>query len=311
MSAIDRLFQQRRAAGRKAFMPFVTAGDPDWKFTQDVLRELAARGCDLCELGIPYSDPIADGPVIQASFTRALQHHAKLDDVFHGMAELAPTLSMPVVTMVSYSIIYRQGLENYVARAQAAGFAGAIVPDLLVEEAQPLSAICRRRDFSLIQLVTPTTPADRAVRIANSSTGFLYYVSVTGITGERTTLPAEVVDNVAQLRERTDLPICVGFGISQPAARPVAGPRGRRPDRRVGHRAPRGRSGPSAAPRSAPRGRPVRRRTDRCPARDGTEAHGLSANGADLLVRPGRAIPHRLSGKKPKTGWQRAATKSG
>jgi tryptophan synthase alpha chain len=217
MSAIDRLFQQRRAAGRKAFMPFVTAGDPDWKFTQDVVRELAARGCDLCELGIPYSDPIADGPVIQASFTRALQHHAKLDDVFHGMAELAPTLSMPVVTMVSYSIIYRQGLENYVASAQAAGFAGAIVPDLLVDEAEPLSAICRRRDFSLIQLVTPTTPADRAVRIANSSTGFLYYVSVTGITGERTALPAEVVDNVARLRERTELPICVGFGISQPA----------------------------------------------------------------------------------------------
>jgi tryptophan synthase alpha chain len=217
MSAIDRLFQQRRAAGRKAFMPFITAGDPDWQFTRDVVRELAARGCDVCELGIPYSDPIADGPVIQASFTRALQHHAKLDDVFHGMAELAPTLSMPVVTMVSYSIIYRQGLENYVVRAQAAGFAGAIVPDLLVDEAQPLSAICRRRDFSLIQLVTPTTPADRAVRIANSSTGFLYYVSVTGITGERTALPAEVVDNVARLRERTNLPICVGFGISQPA----------------------------------------------------------------------------------------------
>ncbi len=90
------------------------------------------------------------------------------------------------------------------------------MPDLLVDEAEPLAAICRRRDFSLIQLVTPTTPADRAVRIANSSTGFLYYVSVTGITGERTALPAEVVDNVARLRERTHLPICIGFGISQP-----------------------------------------------------------------------------------------------
>ena len=123
---------------------------------------------------------------------------------------------MPVVTMVSYSIIYRQGLENYVSRAQAAGFAGAIVPDLLVDEAEPLSAICRRRDFSLIQLVTPTTPADRVLRIADSSTGFLYYVSVTGITGERTSLPAEVVDNVARLREQTALPLCVGFGISRP-----------------------------------------------------------------------------------------------
>ncbi|MHB0955616.1 MAG: tryptophan synthase subunit alpha [Pirellulaceae bacterium] len=216
MSAIDRLFQQRRAAGRKALMPFVTAGDPDVQFTQDVVQELAARGCDMCELGIPYSDPIADGPVIQASFTRVLQRHVKLDDIFHAMGEITPTLPMPVVTMVSYSIIYRQGLENYVARAQAAGIAGAIVPDLLVEEAGPLSAVCRQRDFSLIQLVTPTTPADRAVRIADSSTGFLYYVSVTGITGERTALPMDIVDNVSQLRARTELPICIGFGISQP-----------------------------------------------------------------------------------------------
>jgi tryptophan synthase alpha chain len=216
MSAIDQLFQQRRAAGRKALMPFVTAGDPDLEFTQAVVRELAKRGCDICELGIPYSDPIADGPVIQASFTRALQHHVKLDDIFRHLAAITRDLSMPIVTMVSYSIIYRQGLENYVSRAKAAGLAGAIVPDLLVDEAEPLSAICRREDFSLIQLVTPTTPADRALRIADSSTGFLYYVSVTGITGERTALPPEIVDNVARLREKTELPICIGFGISRP-----------------------------------------------------------------------------------------------
>jgi tryptophan synthase alpha chain len=216
MSAIDQLFQQRRAAGRKALMPFVTAGDPDLEFTQAVVRELAKRGCDICELGIPYSDPIADGPVIQASFTRALQHHVKLDDIFRHLAAITRDLSMPIVTMVSYSIIYRQGLENYVSRAKAAGLAGAIVPDLLVDEAEPLSAICRREDFSLIQLVTPTTPADRALRIADSSTGFLYYVSVTGITGERSALPPEIVDNVARLREKTELPICIGFGISRP-----------------------------------------------------------------------------------------------
>jgi tryptophan synthase alpha chain len=216
MSAIDLLFQQRRAAGRKAFMPFITAGDPDLDFTQAVLGELARCGCDICELGIPYSDPIADGPVIQASFTRALAHHVKLDDIFRRIAATRLEPAMPVVTMSSYSIIYRRGLEAYVARAKAAGLSGAIVPDLLVDEAGPLAAICRREDFSLIQLVTPTTPADRALRIADSSTGFLYYVSVTGITGERTTLPPEIVDNVAQLREKTHLPICIGFGISRP-----------------------------------------------------------------------------------------------
>ena len=118
--------------------------------------------------------------------------------------------------MVSYAIIHRHGLEKYVEDAMAAGVAGAIVPDLLVDEAGPFSEIFRREDFSLIQLVTPTTPRDRALRIAASSTGFLYYVSVTGITGERQALPDEVTENVAWLRSQTDLPICIGFGISQP-----------------------------------------------------------------------------------------------
>lgn len=216
MSAIDRLFQQLRTAGRKAFMPFVTAGDPDLSFTGDVLQTLAECGCDMCELGIPYSDPIADGPVIQASFTRALAGGVSLDAIFRHLQPFMQSSDMPLVTMVSYSIIHRQGLEPFVARAQAAGFAGAIVPDLLVEEAAPLASVCRKQDFSLIQLVTPTTPPERAQRIADSSTGFLYYVSVTGITGERTALPAEVVDNVGRLREHTKLPICIGFGISTP-----------------------------------------------------------------------------------------------
>ncbi len=118
--------------------------------------------------------------------------------------------------MVSYAIIYRHGVEKYVADAKAADVAGAIVPDLLVEESDELAAICRREDFSLIQLITPTTPRERQKRIAEKTTGFIYYVSVTGITGERTELPPELLDNVGWLREQTDLPICIGFGISQP-----------------------------------------------------------------------------------------------
>ncbi len=216
MSAIDQLFQQLRAEGRKAFMPFITAGDPDLSFTMKLLRNLSAAGSDICELGIPYSDPIADGPVVQASFTRALDHGLKLAQIFETAETTITNLTMPVVTMVSYAIVYRQGLDRYVARAKTAGFAGAIVPDLPVDEAEPLAAICRREDFSLIQLVTPTTPWDRALRIAQSSTGFLYYVSVTGITGERNELPPELIDNVGRLRRETNLPICIGFGISRP-----------------------------------------------------------------------------------------------
>ncbi|NLX95184.1 MAG: tryptophan synthase subunit alpha [Rhodopirellula sp.] len=216
MSAIDTLFQQLRSFGRKAFMPFITAGDPDLAFTAELIRKLFACGSSMCELGIPYSDPIADGPVIQASYNRALDRHVTVSDILKTVGGLRPDLEGPIVTMVSYTIIYRHGLQQYVDHARAAGIAGAIVPDLPVEEAGPLSEICRRDDFSLIQLITPTTPRDRARRIADQTTGFLYYVSVTGITGERTKLPPEIVDNVAWLREQTSLPICVGFGISQP-----------------------------------------------------------------------------------------------
>ncbi len=215
MSSIDAVFKKLRADGRKALMPFVTAGDPDLDFTAAVLKELVASGGDLCELGIPYSDPIADGPVIQASYTRALAKKIKLAQIFAMLAKTAPQLSAPVVTMASYAIIYRHGAERYVAEAQQAGVAGAIVPDLPVDEAESLAAICRKADFSLIQLVTPTTPRDRALKIAANSTGFLYYVSVTGITGERTQLPEDLLENVAWLRGQTPLPICIGFGISQ------------------------------------------------------------------------------------------------
>jgi tryptophan synthase alpha chain len=216
MSAIDQLFSRLRASGKKALMPFVTAGDPDLDFTAAAVAEMVKRGAHLCEVGIPYSDPIADGPVIQASYTRALNHKIKLAQIFKMLAGASPKVAAPLVTMVSYAIILRHGLERYVDEAKAAGIAGAIVPDLLVEESGELAAICRRADFSLIQLVTPTTPRDRALRIAEASTGFLYYVSVTGITGERTALPQSLVDNVGWLREQTRTPICIGFGISQP-----------------------------------------------------------------------------------------------
>ncbi len=216
MSAIDQLFTRLRAAGEKALMPFVTAGDPDLEFTAAVVAEMVSRGAQLCEIGVPYSDPIADGPVIQASYTRALNHKIKLAQIFEMLGRTSPQVAAPLVTMVSYAIIYRHGLQRYVEEAQAAGVAGAIVPDLLVEESAELAAICRKADFSLVQLVTPTTPRERAMRIAEQSTGFLYYVSVAGITGERTALPQSLVDNVAWLREQTDTPICIGFGINQP-----------------------------------------------------------------------------------------------
>jgi tryptophan synthase alpha chain len=140
----------------------------------------------------------------------------KLRQIFDMAARTVPQLSTPTVSMVSYAIIHRYGPQNYVDDARRAGLAGAIVPDLLVEESAAFAEVCKKADFSLIQLVTPTTPRERAKRIAERTTGFIYYVSVTGITGERTTLPPELADNVAWLRTQTPLPICIGFGISTP-----------------------------------------------------------------------------------------------
>jgi tryptophan synthase alpha chain len=221
MNPIDTLFHRLRSQGRKAFMPFVTAGDPDLATTARLLPDLARHSADLIEVGFPYSDPIADGPVIQASYTRALERGLRIGDLFTTIRSLtqkswpAPE-QVPLVAMVSYSLIHRRGPETFLADARSAGFSGAIVPDLPVEETASLSELAAGADFKLIHLVTPTTPRERALQIAHLSTGFLYYVSVTGITGERDRLPEALLLQLEWLRGQTQLPICVGFGISKP-----------------------------------------------------------------------------------------------
>lgn len=215
MSAIDECFAELRRQGKKAFLPFVTAGDPTLAHTAQLLQVLQEEGCALAEVGIPYSDPIADGPVIQNSYTRALSSGIRLSDIMQTIAQVRKQLTMPVLSMVSYSIIQRVGAERFLQDSQKAGFAGSIVPDLPVEEAQVLRTLCQKADYSLVHLVTPTTSQERMLRIAESSSGFIYFVSVTGITGERRELPADLLDRVSWLRERTALPICIGFGISR------------------------------------------------------------------------------------------------
>ncbi|MGQ9604974.1 MAG: tryptophan synthase subunit alpha [Thermogutta sp.] len=216
MSRIQLVFDELRRTGRKAFMPFVTAGDPDLGFTKELVHALSDAGSSLIEVGVPYSDPIADGPVIQASYTRALRQGVRSADVLKTLAAITPRLNTPVVLMVSYAVIFRRGLGEFVDRAEQAGIAGLIVPDLPIEESEPLREACDQRRLHLVQLITPTTPRPRAIRIAEAGRGFLYYVSVAGITGERRELPRELVDNLAWLRTQTPLPICVGFGISRP-----------------------------------------------------------------------------------------------
>ena len=229
MNRIDALFARLKAERRRALMPFLAAGDPDLDTTRALVAEMVARGADMVELGIPYSDPIADGPVIAASYTRALRGGVKLDGIFASVKTLRDQHLIgqsPVVTMVSYAIVHRRGVDRYLKDASEAGVDGLIVPDLPVEEAGGLLKLVSAAGLSLIQLVTPTTPRERALRIAATTTGFLYYVSVAGITGERAALPADLAENVGWLRSQTELPICIGFGISTPdhvrALAPVA-----------------------------------------------------------------------------------------
>ena len=216
MSLIDEQFQRLASDSQTAFMPFVTAGDPDLAFTAELLKALDSAGCQFVELGFPYSDPIADGPVIQASFTRALAKQIRVDQIFEMTASVSDQIKMPIVAMISYALIFRYGLEKFVERAKASGIAGAIVPDLPFQEAERFAELCGKNDFSLVQLVTPTTPDERAIEIAKLSTGFIYYVSVTGVTGEQSELPDELVKRLAWLKQQTSVPVCVGFGIGRP-----------------------------------------------------------------------------------------------
>lgn len=216
MTAIEELFSKLKSKNRTAFMPFVTAGDPDLNFTRELLIELNNAGCHLVELGFPYSDPIADGPVIQESYTRALKNGVTVDKIFAMVNEIKNKLQMPIVSMVSYALIFRFGPEQFVTAAKESGICGTIVPDLPVDESESFEKLCKTNDFNLVQLITPTTSDDRAVRIANSSSGFIYYVSVSGITGERNELPPELAERITWLKQMTDTPICVGFGISRP-----------------------------------------------------------------------------------------------
>ncbi len=216
MSGLQDRFAQLRARKEKAFIPFVTAGDPNLDFTAEALVRLASAGSALCEIGFPYSDPIADGPVIQASYGRSLSQGTRLSGIFQMLRDVDPRVEIPRVAMVSMAIIRRAGPQAFVTQARDASLAGLIVPDLPLEEAAEFSQLCRSHDLDWIPLITPTTTPERAELITQSASGFIYYVAVTGITGERSTVPTQLAPRIAWLRERTKLPICIGFGISHP-----------------------------------------------------------------------------------------------
>lgn len=202
--------------GRIGLVPFLPAGFPDLDTTSAALAAVDAAGAAAIEIGFPFSDPIADGPTIQQSFTAALSRKLKVRDIFQMIRDTSPRILSPLLAMLSYSIIFRYGPERFFADARSAGFAGVIVPDLPPPEAHKTCEQIRAAGLDTILLIAPTTAAERRREIAQLCSGFVYYLSVSGITGARDELPPDLAQNVRQIKGLTDRPVCVGFGISKP-----------------------------------------------------------------------------------------------
>tara|TARA_Y100001968_G_scaffold47546_1_gene37813 strand:+ start:174 stop:1010 length:837 start_codon:yes stop_codon:yes gene_type:complete len=215
-SNISNAFLKIKEAGRIALMPFLMAGDPDLRTTSDILLKLQDKGADIIELGIPYSDPLADGPVIQLAASRALSSGTSPSRVFEMLDNLKNKLSIPVILFSYTNPLLNRGFERFCKEACDVGVSGLVIPDLPLEEAKRFSPIASERSLDLVLLVAPTTPKERIKKIAEISKGFIYLVSVTGVTGARSVLDDRVESLVKQIKESSSSPVAVGFGISAP-----------------------------------------------------------------------------------------------
>ena len=216
MSRIARAFAGLRRRGERALIPYFTAGDPSLEVTRALLLEAARQGADLIELGIPFSDPLADGPVIQRASQRALAAGVTLPRVLELVREVRGELDLPLVFLTYYNPVLAFGLKAFARTAVEVGVDGVSVADLPPEEAEPLATEARASGLDLIHLVAPTSPPERMRLIARRSRGFIYAVSLTGVTGARAELSPDLAQYLRDLRAVTRKPICVGFGISSP-----------------------------------------------------------------------------------------------
>lgn len=213
MSRIQRIFAELGSKGQTALMPFITGGYPSLEMTARVLPTLETAGASVVEIGIPFSDPIADGPVIAASMFQALEAGVTPAGVFDAVSSARSGTELGIVGMVSHSIVMRMGPQRFIADAADAGFDGLIIPDIDTASAGPIADLLGERDMTLSLLVAPTTTPKRAEQIVKLCSGFVYLLGRTGLTGERDAAP-QVQQHVQMVRQLTDLPIAVGFGVS-------------------------------------------------------------------------------------------------
>lgn len=214
--SISECFEQLRNRQECALIPFITAGDPDLATTVEALKLLDRSGADMIELGVPYSDPLADGPTIQAAATRALAKGVRLDDVLAIVSQVTPELKAPLVLFTYYNPILYRGIDKFLQQIAEAGVSGLVVPDLPLEEAEGLITPATKYGIEVIMLIAPTSSPERMAAIAQVSQGFIYLVSVTGVTGTRTELATQIPELLQEIRTTTTKPIGVGFGISDP-----------------------------------------------------------------------------------------------
>jgi len=214
MNRIEKKFRQLKRNNQKALIVFITGGYPNLRVTKKLILALDKIGVDILEIGIPFSDPLADGPIIQESSQKALKNKVNLIQILHLIKEARKHSSIPITLMTYYNPIFCFGEERFLRVATSAGVDGVIVPDLPPEEGRPLIKLANKYNLDVICFISPTTPLSRIKYIARIAKGFIYYVSLTGVTGPRSTLPKELKAQVRMIKKITPKPICVGFGIS-------------------------------------------------------------------------------------------------
>ncbi len=200
---------------KKAFIPFITCGDPDLETTKKIVIDLEKNGADLIELGIPFSDPTAEGPVIMGANLRALKNGITTDDVFNMVKELRETVKVPMVFMTYANVVFSYGIERFAKNCEEVGIDGMILPDVPFEEKGEFEDICEKHGLDFISMIAPTSE-DRIDKIASDAKGFIYIVSSLGVTGTRDSITGDIRSLVSRVRKNTDIPCAVGFGISTP-----------------------------------------------------------------------------------------------
>ncbi|XP_040868518.1 tryptophan synthase alpha chain isoform X1 [Glycine max] len=213
---LSATFTRLKKEGKVAFIPYITAGDPDLSTTAEALKLLDSCGSDIIELGIPYSDPLADGPVIQAAATRSLAKGTNFNVIIDMLKEVVPQLSCPIALFTYYNPILKRGTEKFMSTIRDTGVHGLVVPDVPLEETETLRTEAKKHGIELVLLTTPTTPPDRMKAIVDVAEGFVYLVSSVGVTGARASVSGSVQSLLQEIKEATTKPVAVGFGISKP-----------------------------------------------------------------------------------------------